>query len=381
MIGQVQATLVGSGSSLDASLLYYEPVPAQPGDLLDVRVLITNSGGSTSKGGTIRFVNSYPFSIENGQEKIQEFPPIPAQENFLVRTRVRVDKAATEGNNILTAIIAETNQAGLEKDFEVALQGRTGALTITDAHTKPEMIAPGSTAKLTLTVQNIGGTRLRNLNVNLDLSSLNVAPSGGSASQTIDNLEGGAIHTFMFGLTAFPSAESNAYKLPVEITYDDEQGNDVSQNKTVGLMIGAQPELLVYFDQVNVDEESNQGSVIIRFVNKGLSEVKLLEAEIMESDDIEVLSESTISYVGNIDEDDYETTDVMLKVSGETHVPITIRYRDALNNPYEEQIVLPLKPKPSENGGGFGFSTILIVLLIAALVFVWWRGRKRRGKR
>lgn len=381
LIGQVSAALVTKGSSLDASLLYYEPVPAQPGDLLDVRILVTNNGGSTSKGGTIRFLNSYPFTVENSDEKTQEFPPVPGQESFLVRTRVRVDKAAEEGTNILTAVIQETGQAQIEKRFEIDIQGRAGALTITEARTVPEMISPGSTGQLLIEVRNIGDTRLRNVNVDLNLSTLDIAPAGGSTSQTIDSLEGGNSHLFAFGLTAFPEAETNAYKLPVTITYDDEQGNNVTQEKTIGILVSAKPELLVYFDQVNVMEDTNEGNVIIRFVNKGLSEIKLLEAEVIENDHVEVLSESPLSYVGNIDEDDYETADMRLKVSGETDVPITIRYRDALNQHYEEQLNLRLSPKKSQGGSGTTIFVVILLLIVAVLGFFWWRKRKKRDKR
>ena len=47
----VHADLVTVGSGLNTSLLYYQPVPAHPGDEINVWIQITNEGGSASKAG------------------------------------------------------------------------------------------------------------------------------------------------------------------------------------------------------------------------------------------------------------------------------------------------------------------------------------------
>ena len=59
------ADLITVGSALDATLLYYQPVPAQPGDVLDVYIQIENDGGSPSKAGTVTFIDNGPFTLES----------------------------------------------------------------------------------------------------------------------------------------------------------------------------------------------------------------------------------------------------------------------------------------------------------------------------
>ena len=358
----VHAELIGTASSLDAMLLTYEPVPAHPGDSVDVWLLVANNGGATSKGGTLTFLEGHPFTLATAADRIKEFPPVPAQQSFLVKTTVRVAKDANEGTSTLKVRLQEQGSTTwVDRDLSFTINGRAGALSVEEATTTPSEILAGSKGTVTLVLKNTGDTILRNVQTKLDLTSLSAAPIGGSNSRTASELAGGETVTFEFGLATDAAIAPNAYKIPLTLSYEDEQGETHTQNETIGLVIGSKPELLVYFDTV-----------------KGLSGVKLIELTTRASDSVTILSESPTIYIGNIDSDDYETAEIEIEAKGDTiSLPLTLSFRDALNKEYAEEFTLETALK-SGNGEKSSSSLLWIVLLVIAAVVVWWLVRRRR---
>jgi hypothetical protein len=200
--------------------------------------------------------------------------------------------------------------------------------------------------------------------------------------RTIGSLGGGESTTFSFDLVAFPDAAANTYKIPVTLTYDDEQGNSDTQTETIGIAVGSAPELLVYLERNDLEMETLKGEVVIRFVNKGLSEIKLLELEVEETEQLSVASESNILYVGNIDADDYESADLTLTLTQESvDVPIKVTYRDALNTLYEETYTIHIDAKKGNGQQSSNIWIWAILLIIVVAGFFWWRSRSAKKRR
>ncbi len=376
------ADLITTHSSLDATLLNYQPVPAHPGDLIDVWIQVQNTGGTASQPGTLTIVDSGPFTLESESQRVNAFPSVPAQGTFLAKVTVRIDKNANEGENGLVVQVREQGSTDyLQRTLNITIQGRTGALSILGAKTSPQILMPGGTGTLTLIVKNVGDTQLQNVQATLSLANASLAPLNGSNSQTISTLGGGQQYAFTFGLVSTPDATSQAYGIPVTLTYQDEQGNTLTQQEMVGVVVGSQPELLVYPEQVSITKDTMQGSVIIKFVNKGLSDLKLVSMQVLPSSDITVLSDSSILYVGTIATDDYQSADLSLKVAkDQVELPLNVTYRDALNREYTETVDVPLTVQDAANGSGMGWTTwIIIIVVIGAAAWFWIVRRKRHA--
>lgn len=373
------ANLVTTGTALDAELLYYQPVPAQPGDEIDLYIQVENNGGTASKKGTLTVVDSGPFIIESSSQRVREFPSIPAQETFLIKAEARIAKDASEGINTFRVSVQEDGSPNSrERDLEVTVTARDSTLSIVSAETVPAEMLPGEEGTLNLLVENVGTTIVRNVDVTLDLEGLSLVPIGNSDSKTVARMAGSEQQLFSFKLVSFPDAPAQAYQIPLTLEYEDETGNDKTQEETVGIVIGAKPELLVYFDDMSLTEDNTQGAVTIRFVNKGLAEIKLAEVEVLQSDSVEVTSESNILYVGNIDEDDYESAQFTISVDGDTTLPVEVRFRDALNREYTENFNLPVRLQENGNGnGGFGVGGWLVILIVVGGGIWYWRKRKK----
>lgn len=378
----VQAELITTGSALDAELLYYQPVPAQPGDSVDVWIQVTNDGGTASRAGTVTIIDSGPFVVESTAEREKSFPQIPARESFLVKSKVRIDKAANEGENDLKVRVREMGSTDyIERNLPITITGKTSALSIVSASTDPSEVLPGGETVLSVAVQNVGDTTVRNVAVSLDLSDLSIVPLGSSDSKTVRDIRGGEEYVFEFPLVTYPDAEAQAYRIPIALGYDDEQGNSKSQNESVGIVVGSEPELLVYFDSVALTKEDPEGEVVIRIVNKGLAEIKLAELEVLPAENIEVTSQSSIVYVGNIDEDDYESAELTLRLEGESaDLPVVLRYRDALNRPYEEERRLHVQLQQANGSGNGGIIAWAVIVALVA-IGAWYIIRRRRRRK
>jgi len=375
------------GSDIDVVLLNYEPVPARPGNTIDAWFQVENTGNEASLPATLTFMDSYPFSVSLASDKEKMIPSIPARESFLVRTKIRIDKDAHEGENLLQInILEQGDEAGIDFEVPISIRGRTSALSVMSAHTTPSIIPPGSEGTVSITIENVGETQVSNLDVTLDLNLIPATPTSGSNSKTLGSLKSGDKHSFVFTLQASPDAPVQTYQLPVDLTYESEQGTEKSQEEVVGFVVGSEPELLVYLERCGLSKTQTQGDVIIKFVNRGLSEIKLLQMEVVESDNLKVASDSAVIYVGNIDEDDYESADITLKVDASTtELPIKLVYKDAFNQPYEETITLKLdldaKSENGEKGGSSWVVWLIVIVVIVGGIWMWRRSKNKNKKR
>ncbi len=371
-----EAILVSKGSAVTAQLLYYEPVPVQPGDSVDVWIQIENNGGGPTKPGVLTILDSGSVSPDTESDRVNQVPSIPARQSFLLQLKVRVSKDANEGtHDIVTRFQEEGSSASVETKLQINVQEQASALTIKTVSTEPEELRPGQEGKINILVENVGSALLRNVDLTLD--DLEMAPTKNSNSKTIRSLGGGEEHLFTFEVTVYPEAQTTAVRVPVTVTYNDEQGNERSQNESIGLVIGTKPELLVYFDDLQLTTTKNEGDVVLKFVNKGLAEIKLLEAEVEEDPQVQVTSESPIVYVGNIDKDDYESASMRLKVSpGTDTVNVRVAYKDALNRQYEQTLTIPLRLQKGQRSRTPGWPALLIGLLVLTGGYWYWRRRK-----
>ena len=111
-----------------------------------------------------------------------------------------------------------------------------------------------------------------------------------------------------FDLIALPDAEGGIYKIPIEITYTDEAGTSYTKDDYISLKLSSTPDLLIHVDSSEINADMKSGTVVLKIINRGLTNIKLLTAELDEGEGYEIMSQPEV-YVGNIDSDDYETVD------------------------------------------------------------------------
>ncbi|MFH1505653.1 MAG: hypothetical protein ABIE94_01545 [archaeon] len=399
LIALSNATTALDAPMLNVSLVKYEPSPAEPNSYVDVWIKVTNIGEKEAPRAKIVLNPKYPFSVAAGHKSSEDFGIIGVRDEEVVKFRIRVDKDAVQGTNELNYDVTPDYQFGnwVSGKANIDIRTRDATLAITEVITDPEEIAPGSTAKLTIKVQNMADSPLKDVTVKLDFAAvrsvtatlydLPFAPIGTTSEQKISRINPGDTRLFLFNIMAYPEAEANLYKVPLYVTYADDIGINYTKVDMIGLVVNSEPELAVSVDGIEPNTLGQTGDLILKFVNRGLTDIKFLSVTLGDSDAYEVLDTSKEVYVGNIDSDDYETVDysIKLKKTGEIEIPLTVQFKDATNKDYEQSTTLRTTVRSAEELGNgtntTGIAILWIVIIVVVALIVWMVIRKKNKKK
>jgi len=226
--------------------------------------------------------------------------------------------------------------------------------------------------------------------VQMKLGGVPLAPIGSTDEKTIEAIGKNEKAKVMFDLIGEPDGEAGIYKVPLYYSYFDNLGNGYSRNNSIGLMVGSEPDLSVNIDSTTIYQPGKMGEVTVKIVNKGVSDIKLLNVKLAESNSYKILSPNEV-YVGNIDSDDYETADFTLFVEKtkdkKAVLPIRLEYKDANNMEYLEIIDLELPLYGASEAKKFGFVKgngtmgMFIMLVIVVAGFFGYKKWKKRKKK
>ncbi len=367
---------VGSSQSLNATLLYYEPVPAEPGSVIDVFVQITNSGGAT-RSLSVEFVDTFPFSIDSESDRIKSIPSIPTGESFLVKYRVRVANDAPSGENPIKIQYYSDPATRQTSLLPIDVLSSDVALVIESVRIDPSTIIPGEEGTVTVTVRNGARLAITDGYLHLVLSGLDIIPYGTTDQQPIAGLAGGAARELRFGIVAGPELKPGIYQIPLLANFTDARGAQRLVVQTVGLRIGAVPSVSVTLDDVTADAVSGGSDLNVRVTNKGLGEIKFVTITLDAAEGYSIRSGGVERYVGNIDSDDYKTARIPVSMTKEeVSIPATISYADAFNQRHEQKVTLVARSPQKKSG----VSTTLIVVIVIVLALGAWLILRQRNK-
>jgi len=374
-------TLVTGDAQLNATLLYYEPIPAAPGSLLDVFIQIENTG-QTARQVVVEFIDNDPFSINNLLDKIRTVEFIPAQEKFLVKYKVKVSKDAVPGTNYIKIQYSiENGKNAQTASLPIDIQSKAVSLVVENVIVEPEVLIPGSIGSLTFTLKNAALLKINEGTVKLDLDDVDIVPIGSTNQQRYTDVQAQETRIFVFKLAPSPSMTPGVYKIPIILNFTDQQGKGYSASELLGVRVGAKPDVSVAVDDVTT--MNGIGDVLIKVTNKGIGEIKFVTLQLQDSAAYILLSGSAERYVGNIDSDDYKTARIKIDVqSSDVEIPLTITYLDALNTPYTAETVLKFKAN-IESGKGRNTGTILLVIIVVVIIGIvlWHRKRKAQSSK
>jgi hypothetical protein len=381
---------------VDVTMINYDPNPAEAGRYVTIRFKIENIGAETAQDIVTELLPKYPFSLDPGESAVKNIGSVRSRQSgdtgVIIDYRVKVDENALEGDNEIELRYKIKNGAWIKLEpLDINVNPHDILLSIASVDA-PNMIKPGEISKVDINLENLALTFIKEIKVRLNLGGVPFAPIGSTDRKIVKQMEADSNATVSFNLMAEPGAESNLYKVPIEIEFLDRLGVVYTKNETVGLIVGDEPDLAVNIDSSEVYSSKGSGEIIIKIVNKGVTDVKFLNVELKESDNYRILSPKEV-YVGNIDSDDYETADfdvTLGKVKGKDAVLILlIEYKDANNNDYSKNIDLPLKLYSASEAKSMGLKKgnnavgIIIVLIIVGVgffIYIRWRKKKKGEK-
>ncbi|MBN1502490.1 COG1361 S-layer family protein [Candidatus Woesearchaeota archaeon] len=398
---------------MNISLINQDPDPVGPSKYVDVRFKIQNNGVAIAEDVNLELVPKFPFSLDENEVAERYLGNIPgygASKNVIVvKYKVRVDRGAVEGENVLHLRYKLGDSDWITQEYPVNIQTIDATVSIESVESIPSKIRPGEPAKVKIKLKNIADSVMEDISLKFDLGLLTVdlpsttaalsyydlipfAPLNSATEKKVKIMRPGEEVTFIYDIIAYANAEPRVYKIPIEIKYYDELNTEYVKNDIVGLMVGTKPDICISIDETDLFLGKTSGEVVIKFINKGFTDVKFLYVNLENSEEYEILSSEKV-YLGNLDSDDYETAEykIFIKPDGEksgedrvVQLPLAVEYKDANNEAYSDQYTLELVLRnPKKLGMGDGKGGILFVIVVVLVVggFLLYRRMKSRKRR
>ncbi len=382
----ILALLTGAATAqksvqMEVQKVNMEPVPLQTSEYADIWLEVVNTGDAGSGDVRAEFVESFPFSIDEGEKSSWNLSELEPGERKQIHMKVRVADNAVQGENDLKL---RTSYGDLKVTHDIPLEVRSDndILSVSEVDF-PGKVAPGSQNEMSLQLENLADGQMKNIDVKLDLSGIPVAASD-TTSRTVTDIDPDRSESISYSLNVDESAENGVYKIPVEISYENEAGNEFTRQTTIGAVVGGNPELEVGLNSVE-DEltPGSTGSVTVRIVNRGRGSADFVKVAMQETENLEVLSTGSV-YLGDMDADDYQTADFQVHVDSEAEnvsAPVEVTYKDVSGEQVEtQQVDIPVYSQQQLERYGMSQSgsilPVVVLILIAAGGIYYWRRRR-----
>ena len=375
----VSVSAVG-GAMLKASVLRYEPAPAEQGNPVDVWVELNNAGTKADKVA-VKFVPEYPFSLPAGSQGYFDVGILSASESKVVKFSVFVDPTAPNGDSDIKFQFKYGSDNWIELLSSVSLETQNAVLVVDSYKVTPSPITPGQTVKVEMQLRNAGRIAVKNVDVSIGLEDGKFSTIGSGAKKRVDYIGFGETETVVFELASDTSTEVKVYNIPVTLSFKDERNKEYTDTAKISLVVNAKPEISLTVDKTVFTSKTVPGTVSLKVVNKGVVNMKYLTVKLIQTPDYDVLSPSNEAYVGNLDSDDFETVDFTVKpLVDSPRLSVTLEFKDPYNVDFSTQYDLPLRIITDKELGKTStpWGMIIVGLLIFVVGIYWWFRRRKK---
>lgn len=381
------------GGTLSLSALKYEPYPAEPGQYIDLWVSVLNSA-ATSDNVECALEPVFPFSLDANESATRYVGQLLVGQSVVLKYKLRVDSKAVFGVNEISFKCRSKPGDWLSTKLSITVKPKDIVVSVTKIETEPFEIEPGKEAIVKVHIKNQASSTVRDVALKIDLSSptIPLAFIKSGSEQRLQYLDAGEEKTLEFNVMAASDAAAKLYKTTLSLSYVDDAGNNYSRDDSIAFLVNAKPEIFVELESTEILRTSQPGNIVIKIVNKGLSDAKFLSVRLLPNAGFQTLSAANV-YVGGLDSGDYQTVQYSLYVSPNTgsqiKLPLEISFKDANNKNYKEyrEVSLRLYSEEEitrmdlEKKGGLNTVLIAVIALIAFYVlwrlFKWFSHRKR----
>ncbi|MBD3303562.1 hypothetical protein GF343_00290 [Candidatus Woesearchaeota archaeon] len=383
VVSAVSVFAARRGPLISADILKYEPAPVEPGGYVEVWVSVNNEG-TTSEDFRIEFFPEYPFSLAEGEEEMKTLKALPEGENAVIKYRLVVaHDAPNKDMQVKFQYQFGESLVWTRLEGDISIRTAGAILTVDEYSTTPEAIQPGDFIKVELELKNHGKITVKDIDVTLELDESVIAPIGSGNTKRIKQILPGETEKVSFSLIADTSAEIKVYSIPLQLDYKDIRNTEYSDETRISLIMSAEPDLMVVVDSTEVTAPNKPGTVTLKIINKGISDLKYLNTRLVSTENYEVLSPSNEEYIGNLDSDDFETFEFIIKPKAkDVRLNVVVDFKDLYNKDYSKTFDLPLRViSKAELGEEKSYTgTIIIALLVLAVVIYWWYRRRKKKK-
>ena len=382
-----------TGPDIQVTLVSLDPDPVEPGQVVKLKFKIENDGEETTSDAIVKLDLKKPFSLYSGSAS-RNIGKLTASatgsDAQIVEFMVKIDEQAAEKETELEleVKVGSASYAFTNDEFLIDIQTHDAVLEIVSITAEPKQIPPGGKGKITVLVKNLADSLLKDIKFKLDFanSAIPLVPYQSSSERRISQLQSNYQKVLVFDVLADPGATAGLYKVPLNITYNDEKANSYLVEDVMAITVGEKPSIHPYIKKSSVLQSRKAGKVTLELANAGTTDVKFLEMEILPSKDFQLVSTSNYFYIGDVDSDDTESEEINIFVNTKADsldIPVKLKYMDANNQNYEQQFKLKMNLYSSSQLKKFGIiptsnaGFYVLVLILVVVGILMYRSYKK----
>lgn len=320
-----------------------DPEVVRPGDPFVLTLQIANRGDYAASGLVMTLQTLDLVAPRDGS-------------NTWVVDRVGVDETVSVELQLILSPSAESGYSNLQVAMDysdylgrshhstqaISLSITTGLaeeplVILTRYHTDPDLLTPGDSFTLHLEFTNVGGEDASQLTVTMGGEGgsglVPFALIGSGNVQFIPSLSAGETVALDLQLIVDGSAASGLFDIPIQLAYDENQSNRLTQNQSLTLMVRRNPRLQIdFYRQVEPGVAGEQLELPIEVINIGRELVNISSMSVVGSG-LEIVNGDV--YLGPLDGGTSGTLDAVVipKESGLLDVLVQVNYLDDFNQP------------------------------------------------
>ncbi len=159
LVLSMSVTCTSASTALKVDLVKYEPYPAEIGQYVTVWIKVENVGYSRADDVSVELVPSYPFSLDTKDQAVQNIGILPNEQGAVFEYKLYVDENAKTGvRSIEVRYQDNKDSVWMKQEFDIRVGSDTfdskGTLQLEQIVTEPEVLKPGDTGTVTLTLKN-----------------------------------------------------------------------------------------------------------------------------------------------------------------------------------------------------------------------------------
>jgi len=385
-VSVIQASDLYTSPDIQVTMVSQDPDPVEPGQVVKLKFKIENDGTETTSDAVVKLDLKKPFSMYGGSANInigKLGAAATGADAHIVEFLVKIDEQAAEKETEieLEVRVGEASYAFTNDEFMIDIQTHDAVLEIVSIIPEPKQIAPGGKGKITVLVKNLADSLLKDIKFKLDFSGATIpmVPYQSSSERRIAQLQSNYQKVMVFDVLANPEAPAGLYKVPLNISYNDEKGNSYLIEDVMAVSVGEKPNIRPYIKKSSVLQSKKAGKVTLEVANAGTTDIKFLEMEILSSKDFQLVSTTNYFYIGDVDSDDTESEEIDIFVTTKAkslNIPVKLKYYDANNQNYQQQFNLNMNLYSSSQLKKFGviptskagFYLVVVVLVVIGIL-------------
>lgn len=350
-------TSLGLDKGLTVDLLNQDPDPVKPGDILEVRLSVQNTGYKDLEDCVLEIKPSYPFRALAGEKLVQNIGTLGkrSEDNRrkVVKFKLGLENSVNAGKYPLKVYAytkGDGNRLALTKELNIEVDSESNAEI---EYISVEKMVPGTKTNLVFGIKNVGNSPLKNAMFSWECTGDVILPVGSSNVKHINLIDIGDTANVSFEVLTNVNTKPGMYKLDMVLTYDDiEELKTITEAGTVenqkrkeikskaGIYIGGTTEFDIAFM-----ERGPTGSYTFSVSNIGNNGANSVKVSVPLQANWTVTDGSNSVMLGNLPKGDMTVADFNLKpkeIGKDLPIKFEISYtsNDGIRQVEEKQLSL-----------------------------------------